>query len=135
MQEGAKDELFRKRKAAKTGQPYSPKETSKQDAPAEDTKDAEHKEAGQSSVKEDQSSSASIEINRAPVLTLWVAVVAQREGFQEDAALTFGKAISGMLAQAKGRAIGVMDPQEKVHPLLRYTAVLHCHSGLLSWLS
>ena len=48
------------------------------------------------------------------MLTLWVAAVAEREGFEEDSALTFGKAISGLLAQAKGRSIGVMDPQEKV---------------------
>ena len=44
-----------------------------------------------------------VEINRAPVLTLWVAVVAERQGFSEEAGLTFGKAISGMLAHSKGR--------------------------------
>ncbi|DBA69283.1 TPA: hypothetical protein ACH3X2_012955 [Trebouxia sp. C0005] len=50
-----------------------------------------------------------IKINRAPVLTLWVAVVAERQGFSKEAGLTFGKAISGMLAQSKGRSIGVFD--------------------------
>lgn len=44
-----------------------------------------------------------VSINRAPVLTLWVAVVAERQGFSREAGLTFGKAISGMLAQSKGR--------------------------------
>lgn len=44
-----------------------------------------------------------VKINRAPVLTLWVAVVAQHQGFTWEAGLTFGKAISGMLAQSKGR--------------------------------
>ena len=44
-----------------------------------------------------------MKINRAPVLTLWVAVVAERQGFSKEAGLTFGKAISGMLAQSKGR--------------------------------
>lgn len=44
-----------------------------------------------------------VQINRAPVLTLWVAVVAERQGFSKEAGLTFGKAISGMLAQSKGR--------------------------------
>jgi len=44
-----------------------------------------------------------VKINRAPVLTLWVAVVAERQGFSKEAGLTFGKAISGMLAQSKGR--------------------------------
>ena len=48
-------------------------------------------------------------MNRAPVLTLWVAAVAQRQGFSRDAALTFGKYISGMLAQSKGRAIGIYE--------------------------
>ena len=44
-----------------------------------------------------------VKINRAPVLTLWVAVVAEHQGFSKEAGLTFGKAISGMLAQSKGR--------------------------------
>ena len=43
-----------------------------------------------------------ISINRAPVLTLWVAVVAQRLGFDGDEALTLGKAVAGLYAQAKG---------------------------------
>ncbi len=33
-------------------------------------------------------------INRAPVLTLWAAVVAQRLGFDHDAALTLGMVAS-----------------------------------------
>lgn len=32
-----------------------------------------------------------ITINRAPVLTLWVAVVAEREGYSWDEAVTIGK--------------------------------------------
>jgi hypothetical protein len=31
-------------------------------------------------------------IDRAPVLTLWVAVVAERLGYHEETALTLGKA-------------------------------------------
>jgi hypothetical protein len=53
-----------------------------------------------------------ISINRAPVLTLWAAVVAQRLGFNEDEALTLGKALAGINAQAKGRRLGVFNPQE-----------------------
>jgi len=34
-----------------------------------------------------------ITINPAPVLTLWAAVVAERLGFDEDEALTLGKAV------------------------------------------
>jgi hypothetical protein len=37
-----------------------------------------------------------ISINRAPVLTLWAAVVAQRLGFDEDEALTLGKAVADL---------------------------------------
>jgi hypothetical protein len=46
-------------------------------------------------------------INRAPVLALWTAVVAQRLGFDGDTALTLGKAVAGLNAQSKGRRIGV----------------------------
>ncbi|KAL0036893.1 hypothetical protein WJX77_003943 [Trebouxia sp. C0004] len=53
-----------------------------------------------------------VKINRAPVLTLWVAVVAERQGFSKEAGLTFGKAISGMLAQSKGRSIGMLDKKD-----------------------
>lgn len=35
--------------------------------------------------------------------------------YDEDAALTFGKAVSGMLAQSKGRRLGIFE--EKVHYL------------------
>jgi hypothetical protein len=44
-----------------------------------------------------------ISINRAPVLTHWADVVAQRLGFREDEALTLGKALAGVKAWgAKG---------------------------------
>lgn len=51
-----------------------------------------------------------IEINRAPVLTLWAAVVAERLGYEPDAALTFGKAVAGLNAQSKGRMLGIYGP-------------------------
>lgn len=51
-----------------------------------------------------------ITINRAPVLTLWGVVVAERMGFDPACALTLGKAMAGLNAQAKGRAIGVFGP-------------------------
>ena len=54
-----------------------------------------------------------ITINRAPVLTLWAAVVAQRLGFEEDEALTLGKAVAGLNAQAKGRRLGIFKPHEE----------------------
>jgi len=36
-----------------------------------------------------------IKINRAPVLRFWAAVVAERLGYDHDAALSLAKAISG----------------------------------------
>src|SRR5438309_10056244 len=54
-----------------------------------------------------------ISINRAPVLTLWAAVVAQRLGFDEDEALTLGRAVAGLNAQAKGRRLGIFKPHEE----------------------
>src|SRR5450631_415179 len=57
--------------------------------------------------------SKTLSINRAPVLTLWGAVVAQRLGFNEDEALTLGKAVAGLNAQAKGRRLGIFKPHEE----------------------
>lgn len=51
----------------------------------------------------------SIEVNRAPVLTLWAAVVAERLGYDRDEALSLGKAVSGLTAQAKGRNLGIFQ--------------------------
>jgi hypothetical protein len=50
-----------------------------------------------------------IEINRAPVLTLWAAVVAERLGFDPGEALSLAKAVAGLNAQAKGRALGIFE--------------------------
>jgi hypothetical protein len=52
-------------------------------------------------------------INRAPVLTLWAAVVAERLGFDEDESLTLGKALAGLNAQTKGRSLGIFKPHEE----------------------
>jgi len=49
-------------------------------------------------------------INRAPVLTLWVASVAERLGFDRDEALSLGKAVAGLNAQSKGRRLGIFKP-------------------------
>lgn len=65
-----------------------------------------------------------VKINRAPVLTLWATVVAERLGFDHDTALTLGKSVSGLNAQAKGQRLGIFEkPQDqpaeaasKAHP-------------------
>lgn len=48
-----------------------------------------------------------ININRAPVLTLWAAVVAERIGYDQKEALTLAKAVAGLNAQSKGRHLGI----------------------------
>jgi hypothetical protein len=53
-----------------------------------------------------------IEINRAPVLTLWTAVVAERTGFKRAEALTLGRAVAGLNAYSKGRSLGIFKPSK-----------------------
>jgi hypothetical protein len=53
-----------------------------------------------------------VTVNRAPVLTLWAAVVAERLGFRWEEALTLGRAVAGLNAQSKGRALGMFRPGE-----------------------
>ncbi len=62
-----------------------------------------------------------IRVNRAPVLTLWAAVVAERLGHAWPDALTLGKALAGLNAQSKGRSLGIFKaapgkPGEKPRP-------------------
>lgn len=51
-----------------------------------------------------------LRINRAPVLTLWAAVVAERLGMPRDAALTVGQALAGLTAYSKGGRLGIYAP-------------------------
>ena len=51
-----------------------------------------------------------VTINRAPVLTLWAAVVAERLGFSHAEALTLGRAVAGLNAYSKGKALGIFKP-------------------------
>lgn len=59
------------------------------------------------------SQKATVSVNRAPVLTLWAAVVAERLGYKRDEALTLGRAVAGMNAQSKGRRLGILKPVER----------------------
>ena len=56
---------------------------------------------------------SSVMINRAPVLTLWAAVVAEILGFDHDEALTLGRAVAGLNAYSKGVALGLFQPTPK----------------------
>lgn len=51
-----------------------------------------------------------IKINRAPVLTLWAAVVAERLGFEHGEALTLGRSVAGLNAYSKGVSLGLFTP-------------------------
>ena len=44
-------------------------------------------------------------VNRAPILTLWAAVVAEHLGHPPDTALTLGRFVAGSAARVKARTI------------------------------
>ncbi|WP_419898948.1 hypothetical protein [Roseomonas sp. USHLN139] len=50
-----------------------------------------------------------IRVNRAPVLTLWAAVVAGRLGHPRDMALSLASHVAGTAAQAKARRLGLSE--------------------------
>src|SRR5262245_50186635 len=45
-------------------------------------------------------------------MTLWAAVVAERLGYTRDEALTLGRAVAGMNAQAKALRVGLREPAD-----------------------
>lgn len=57
-----------------------------------------------------------VQVNRAPVMSLWGAVVAERLGHDPDAALALGEAVSVLNARSKGRRLGVFGPSEQKDP-------------------
>jgi hypothetical protein len=53
-----------------------------------------------------------IHVNRAPVLTLWASVVAERLGHPPETALTLGRFVAGSSARAKARRLGITDEKQ-----------------------
>lgn len=53
-----------------------------------------------------------IRVNRAPVLTLWAAVVAERLGHPPETALSLASAVAGTAARAKARRLGLAEEPE-----------------------
>jgi len=49
-------------------------------------------------------------VNRAPVLTLWAAVVAEVLGFENDEAPTLGREVASLNAYSKGVSPGLFQP-------------------------
>lgn len=55
------------------------------------------------------SSGGPIRVNRAPVLTLWAAVVAERLGHPPDTALSLASVVAATAARAKARRLGIAE--------------------------
>jgi hypothetical protein len=53
-----------------------------------------------------------ITVNRAPVLTLCAAVVAERLGYPTDTALTLGRFVAWSSARAKARRLGIVEEND-----------------------
>jgi len=70
-----------------------------------------------------------IKINRAPVLTLWAAVVAERLGYDKETALTLGKAVAGLNAQSKGRKLGIYEEKSEEDRKEEKTLAPHASAG------
>ncbi|MBL6081313.1 hypothetical protein JMJ56_25280 [Belnapia sp. T18] len=68
-----------------------------------------------------------IRVNRAPVLTLWAAVVAERLGHPPATALSLASVVAGTAARAKARRLGLAEdraPHEGVAPAREVTRLL-----------
>jgi hypothetical protein len=53
-----------------------------------------------------------LRINRAPVITLWAVVVAERLGMSRDTALTAGQTLAGLTAHSKRVRLGICAAPE-----------------------
>ena len=54
-------------------------------------------------------------VNRAPVLSLWVATVAQALGYNHRESYSYAKKITGFLAKSKGKSLGIKTSHEHHH--------------------
>jgi hypothetical protein len=54
-----------------------------------------------------------IRVNRAPVLTLWATMVAERLGYPPETALMLGRFVAGSSARAKARRLGMSDEKQE----------------------
>ena len=57
-----------------------------------------------------------MQVIRAPVLTLWAAVVARCLGFDRDEALSMGRVVAGLNAYLKGKSLGLYSPHPNALP-------------------
>src|SRR3954470_13104780 len=61
-------------------------------------------------------SACPVRVNRAPVLTLWAAVVAERLGYPPETALSLASAVAGTAARAKARRLGLAEERAEASP-------------------
>jgi len=61
-----------------------------------------------------------IRVNRAPVLTLWAAIVAERLGYPLETALTLGRFVAGSSARAKARRLGMVQEIEETEEMAEW---------------
>jgi hypothetical protein len=54
-----------------------------------------------------------IRVNRAPVLTLWAAVVAERMGHSPETALSLASTVAGTAARTKARRLGIAEESDR----------------------
>jgi hypothetical protein len=54
-----------------------------------------------------------VRVNRAPVLTLWAAVVAERLGHPPDLALSLASIVAATAARAKARRLGIIEDRPR----------------------
>lgn len=96
--EAEREELFRRKLARKHGTEQQSPSKSKPSVSNEATAPSTPTKAVKEIEQPPQTFSESgIWVNRAPVLTLWVTKVAQRQGFSRETGLTCGKRIAGKL--------------------------------------
>lgn len=84
-----------------------------------------------------------VRVNRAPVLTLWAAVVAERLGHPPDTAFSLASHVAGTAARAKARRLGIAEEgdgakdgamsrrRETVHLLGRDIPMTHDEDGVV----
>jgi hypothetical protein len=65
-----------------------------------------------------------LQVNRAPVLTLWATVVAERLGHSPEAALVLGRYVCGASARIKARRLGIADEVHEAEERLAQAAAL-----------
>src|SRR4051812_849962 len=71
-----------------------------------------------------------VRVNRAPVLTLWAAVVAERLGHPPETALTLARFVAGSSARVKARRLGLTEERHEAEEREAKVAAIKPHQTL-----